>query len=428
MRGSRPCPIGEGKAGGYTTAMRRGACAFAIACLSVALLSARSTSGSPDIQITLTAAAEPHRERVAAAVQEALARYVEWLGPLPTGALRIVDRPWRGPAPVRPSEVSIHIPWWPAAASMDVESEVAFGLARQWWPGLLGRADTATMANGAAWFLQGRVVERLFDLRFLSIAHSADSVRFFGGFVPWSFRPLAVGRPAVLRRDARPDRHGSSGLRLPAGLDPASLRAALAFGTLERYLTWPVLQGAMHAWARRSAEGPMSRSDIAATIGAAAGQDLSWFFATAFDAGARFDYALDGFSTDVVAEGCGGAPCFRSIATVIRRGEAQFTGASALPVGPYESGKGMEVRVSLADGQEVSARWDGRQASKAFQFEGPSPGAAASLDPDRVLLLDANTLDDRRELHGSTNVPVTKWVARWVVWLQDAMLTYASLL
>jgi hypothetical protein len=50
----------------------------------------------------------------------------------------------------------------------------------------------------------------------------------------------------------------------------------------------------------------------------------------------------------------------------------------------------------------------------------------AHLDPARVLLLDANYLDNRLALSPASNVPIAKWVARWVVWLQDAMLAYTA--
>ena len=87
----------------------------------------------------------------------------------------------------------------------------------------------------------------------------------------------------------------------------------------------------------------------------------------------------------------------------------------------------MELRVECADGQHVTARWDGRGASRAFEFESAAPATAVQLDPDRVLLLDRSYLDNTVVIDGVTLVPVGKWVAYWLVWLQGAMLDYGFL-
>lgn len=412
--------------------------ALAIASVSIVIASparlpAQSAGASPEIHAQLTPAAEPHRERIVAAMQEAGARYREWLGPPPGGSITVTDQPWLRPLTAQRGWVAIDLPWRSSPETMEIESAVAHGIARQWWPGLLSSAVTAPLVNGAAWYLQSLVVERLFDLRFLSTAHSADGVRYFGGAMPWAFRPLTLGRStaglgrADFLRGAHADRWPPAGRRLPSSMDADALRGALAFGTLERYLTWPVLQAALHAWAQRAAEGPMSRADIAATIGAAAGQDLSWFFDTAFAGQTGFDYALESFSTGLAAGACEGGPCYRTRATAVRRGDGQFTGAGRPAAGAYESGDAMVLRVWFANGQDVTARWDGRHASRTFEFDSRSPATAVRLDPDRTLLLDENYLDDARVVNAPTNVPVGKWVARWMVWLQDAMLAYGSL-
>jgi len=361
-------------------------------------------------------------------------QYGEWLGPPPREAITVADRAGQAPATNLPAWVTIDLPGWSAPATMDIESAVAYALARTWWPDSQPGGATATVVNGAAWYLQSLVVERLFDLRYLSPGHSADGVRYFGGAVPWAIPSLTLGRSTVglgraefLRSSSVSARWPASARRLPASVDHDAVRGALAFGTLERYLTWPVLQGALHAWARRAAEGPMSRSEIAATMSAAAGQDLSWFFTSVFDTPDRFNYALESFSTGPASEPCANGPCYRTRAHAVRLGEAQFAGASRPASEAFESGDAMTIRVRFADGQDATARWDGRQATRTFEFDSRSPAVSARLDPDRTLLLDENYLDDHRGMDEPTNVPVEKWVARWAVWLQDAMLAYSSL-
>lgn len=388
-------------------------------------LSASIQAQSPSVpHDPVIADAAPGRVRIAAVTAETVARYREWLGP-PPGALQESDAPRAAAGATDAALVRVPVPWWPAPQSMDVEAAVAFELARQWWPVRSDDAGAAILVNGAAWFLQGRVVERVFEARFGVPAHGVDTARFFGTVIPWSFHRLFIGRDQFLRQAARPGRWAAGAMRVPARVDRETAGAALAFATLERFLTWPVLQGALHAWARQAALGPMSRTDIIETLGAAAGQDLGWLLDAAVDPAARFDYGIEALSSRAVSNGCDTTSCYETEVTVVRRGTAVFSGDSRLPVGPYESGDALELRVRFADGQDVGANWDGRGASRTFRFEGPAPAIGASLDPHRVLLLDADRLDDRILPAATSNVPVTKWVARWLVWIQNAMLTCA---
>ena len=299
---------------------------------------------------------------------------------------------------------------------MDVEAQVAFGVARSWWPQPAVDPASHAIVEGAAWYLQSRIVERLFDQRFGIEGYRRESVRFFGGTWPWSFDALTVGRStAGLGR--------SDYLNANAHAERAA--GALAFGTLERYLTWPVLQGSLQAWVRRAASQRMTANDIAATIGEAAGQDLSWFFNQAFDARRRFDYGLVAFDSQAGAP-CNGAPCYRTRVTVAARGDGLFTGTSRLPVGSYEAGDAMVLSVAFSGGQVATIRWDGRAASRTFELESATAAVEARLDPDETLLLDRNHLDDRMAASPAARVPIVKWLARWTIWLQDAMLAYAS--
>ena len=46
---------------------------------------------------------------------------------------------------------------------------------------------------------------------------------------------------------------------------------------------------------------------------------------------------------------------------------------------------------------------------------------------DRVLLLDINYTNNSRTLEPRAAEAGLKWSLKWMVWLQDLMLTYASL-
>lgn len=380
-----------------------------IAVTVVAIAAAASVTASrhaqppqpPDVRLQYSQDADRHRVRAVAAFDESVARYREWLGPIP----RLAGEPAAVVAPA---------PWRSDAATMDVESAVAYDVARRWWPGVGADSDAAPLLEGVAWYLQSRVVEALFDRTFFVEGHHADHVHFFGGTWPWAFRGLPLSRWT-----GGLDRIGY----LQAQPGGTRARGGLAFGTLERVLTWPVLQGALRAWVQESEMSPLSRADVERVISDAAGQDLSWFFAPAFDAHQTFDFAVTQASTESRPD-CGGAPCFVTRVTAERLGTAQFTGSARAPAGPYESGRSLQLRVTFADQQRITAWWDGRSSAKTWEFESAAPTVAVVLDPDRTLLLDENFLNNAVKLPGTTNVPVAKWVARWLVWLQDATLTY----
>jgi hypothetical protein len=149
---------------------------------------------------------------------------------------------------------------------------------------------------------------------------------------------------------------------------------------------------------------------IVKTISDAAGQDVSWTFDAATT---DVNYAVDAVSEQSV--------------TVSRRGSGMFTGRAAQRVGDFDSGDAIQIKVVFADGTSTLTTWDGRDQTRTFTFQGPSPIVAAYLDPDRIVTLDNNRLDNAIVPRRPTNVPVRKWTARWMVWLQHTMLSYGFL-
>ena len=342
---------------------------WALAPLSLAALAIGSATpiltaqAPPTPTIELSAHGNAVRDRVDAAVRLAMASYEEWLGPPPFGRLAIRDSGTDG--------VVLRLPLWDSPGTMRIESQVASGIARAW----LSRVSASdTWKDGAASYLQSRVVEQLFDRTYLLKGYRHDAACFFGCHVPWSFRSLPISRWAAVS-------------------DPV----AIAFASLERELGWPTLQGALRAAASDGA------ADAVAAMSDATGRDLAPVFAAA-SSPEPVDHAIAGLSS---SPGACASPCYRSVVSIAANG------AVPLP---------LIVRVSFADGQSVESRWDGRRDH--IVFESGSPAIAARLDPDRVWLLDRNPLNNARVEPRQTNVPVAKWMARWIVWLQDAMLTH----
>ncbi|MEO8678743.1 MAG: hypothetical protein ABI665_06840, partial [Vicinamibacterales bacterium] len=124
----------------------------------------------------------------------------------------------------------------------------------------------------------------------------------------------------------------------------------------------------------------------------------------------QYSYAVTAFESQAHAGTCDGDSCFTTRVTVARLGDAVF---------------GQQLEVEFSNHQRVSERWDGRDASRTLEFVSSTPAVAARLDS--ALLLDTNRLDDARVTPAPSNVPIAKWMARWLVWVQDAMLDYGVL-
>jgi hypothetical protein len=268
---------------------------------------------------------------------------------------------------------------------MDIESAAALAVARRWWP-----QPTTTMSEGASIYLQSRVIGRLFDLSFERAGYSAEAVHLFGGTYTVVFPPLRFDGP-----QAGLDR---------AHFDTPAVRAAHAFASLERLIGRPRLIGALRTVTERK---PDSDAAIIRELSESLGQDTSWLF-DAIDPATSMNYAIG----NVVIDSCEQAPCQRARVDVTHRGAGSFP---------------IEVRVDFADGQSASASWDGKGESRTFTFEGPARPTRVRVDPEFANLLDDNLIDQHREIDGRTNAPIGKWVARWMVWLQDAMLAYSAI-
>ena len=325
------------------------------------------------IGVTLLAAApiaQTPDARGDRASRESLLMLEEWLGP-----------------PLSPETAPALSSAFPESpVTMDVESQAALTVARRWWP-----QPTTTVGEGAAIFLQSRVMARLFDLSFGRAGLAADAIHLFGGTYTIAFPQLRFDGPqAGLDRER---------------LAPPPARAANAFASLERLVGQPRLIGALRTVIERK---PTSDADIIRELSESLGQDTSWLF-DATGPPTFMNYAIG----TVAIDSCAPSPCERVTVDVRHDGAGSF--------------RPIEVRVDFADGQSVSTPWDGTGESRRFTFEGPVRPVRVRVDPDFVNLLDDNLNDQHREIGGITNAAVGKWIARWTVWLQDAMLAYSAL-
>lgn len=376
-------------------------------------------SGAPApivLQVQLQREHAGRMDEILDAARESLDFYSQSIGPYPAGRLTIVEAPWNGPdASPAPGLVAIHLRWVTAPFVLENETTLVRDIGLQWWRHAVesAAADDRALVEGLNRYLQDRVLERLFDRRFQTPAFSGVTHRYFGGFIPWTLRYVRLTRADAER-----------GEWLGAGGD--TVRIALAFHTLERHLGWPTLQRALRAAAQRFSSGKLTRTEFVRTFTDTTGRDLTWFFDAALDSRGRLDYAIGDLSSlREDGSNCPQSPCYKTTVVARRLGDRLFTGTGRAPVGEYESGRALPVQVTFSDGQRTSDFWDGRAASKTFTYFSPARAASAEIDPGQTLLLDADVRNNSRTLDAGTSGAASNWAAKWMVWLQDLLLTYA---
>jgi hypothetical protein len=245
--------------------------------------------------------------------------------------------------------------------------------------------------------------------------------RYFGGFVPRFVRirllPEADGDPLPAYR-------AIPGVDVSAPGSPEEMlslagKTVLTLYTLERWISRPVFDGVLAEFARSSRGERPTINDFAHVASSVSGQDLTWLFVQTFGGSAVFDYAVAELTSVPRPEGG-----FDTTVVASRVGDGVFTGSTAPRVGPFESGGGVTLLVTFEDDERAVDRWDGRDTRKTFAYRSPSRAVSATVDPDRTLLLDVNLTNNSKTLAPQTGTASTRGAARWLMWLENALLTY----
>jgi hypothetical protein len=263
------------------------------------------------------------------------------------------------------------------------------------------------MDEGFNTYSTARAIAQVYEPNYLAL-------RYFGGFVPWVFRDIALSREtegnrlAGYRRDAKSDVPSTPSFRYfpTTGGSITYNKTALWLNTMERWLGWPVMQRIMSTHFERWQFKHPKPNDFFEVANEVAGRDLGWFFDQVYRSSNVFDYGVQ----DLKSEREGGQ--YRTRLIVRRYGEAIF------PV---------DVVVTFKNGDRVTERWEGTDRWKLYTYDRPSAALSAQVDPNRVLLLDVNYTNNSRTLEPQGGGAATKWSLHWMVWLQDCLLSWAAL-
>jgi hypothetical protein len=347
------------------------------------------------------------------ATRDTLSSYGEWFGAYPYGHITIVDPAYQSDVGGMeyPTLFTAGTRWLVVPRVLTPESVTIHEAGHQWWYGIVGsnEFEDAWMDEGLNTFSTARVEGFLYRPN-----HPAQ--RHFGGFVPYAYRDIALSRETdrnrmdLYRALPKSDvQSAPSYTYFPSRLARNAIayaKTALWLNTLERSIGWPALQKGMATYFSRWRFRHPRPHDFFDAIAEAAGRNLDPFFDQTYRSSNVFDYGVQ----DLKSTNDNGT--FHTSVVVRRYGEAIF------PV---------TVRVTFANGEQVNDEWPGRDRWTAYTYDRPSRAVSAQVDPDRVLLLDINYTNNSKTLAPRGPEAATKWSLKWMVWLQDLLLSWATL-
>ncbi len=364
-----------------------------------------------DMRLLLQPEHANQAERHFDATRTTLKYYGEWYGPYPYGHITIVDPAYQSGAGGMeyPTLFTAGSRWLAPARVTTPEGVTVHEAGHQFWYGIVGNNEfeDAWMDEGFNTFSTARAVAQVYDPNYLA-------VRYFGGFVPWVFRDIAISREtdgnrlSGYRRDAKSNVQSTPSYRYfpSTGGSITYNKTALWLNTMERWLGWATLQRIMSTqFARWSFKHPRPR-DFFDIVDEVTGRDLRWFFDQTYRSSNVFDYGVQDLKSTKEGDR------YRTSVIVRRYGEA------ILPV---------DVQVTFRNGERLTEHWDGQDRWRMYTYDRPSQALAAEVDPNRVLLLDVSMTNNSMTLAPQGARAATKWSTAWMAWFEECLLSWAAL-
>lgn len=184
------------------------------------------------------------------------------------------------------------------------------------------------------------------------------------------------------------------------------MKASTVLHTLEGYFG----EDAMRRFLRTYVETwrfrhPTTRS-VQEAAETASGKDLAWFFDQYVYGEATVDYSVD--TLYVMPDPDGG---FRSTVRLSRLHSGTFP---------------QVIEVRFEDGFVQRVEWNGIAAQRTLTFDHSAPAVDAHIDPDNLIWLDVNRLNNRQALSDS-GVFARRTLVKVSAWLQQVLFAAAAL-
>ena len=345
------------------------------------------------------------------ATRTTLKYYGEWFGPYPYGHITIIDPAFQSGAGGMeyPTLFTAGTRWLAPRGVATPEGVTVHEAGHQFWYGMVANNEfeDAWMDEGFNTYSTARALAADDTPNFLAL-------RYFGGFIPRVVREIALSRETEgnrltgYRHDAESDLPSTPSFRYfpSTGGSITYNKTALWLNTLERWLGWPATQRILSEHFARWRFKHPKPDDFFTVASEVSGRDLTPFFDQVYRSSNVFDYGVQELQSTRDGDH------FHTSVVVRRHGEAVF------PV---------DVAVVFRNGDRITEHWDGEDRWKLYSYDRASEAVSAQVDPNRVLLLDANYTNNSIALEPRGSAAATKWSLAWMVWLQECLLSWAAL-
>ncbi len=205
-------------------------------------------------------------------------------------------------------------------------------------------------------------------------------------------------------------------------------RPALMLGQLERYLGPEVFARAMRDFFLEYRFHHPSTEDFERSINRSTGQDLGWFFRQALRSSRTLDYSIRTLESDKVLKDRGvfwkdGERLELSDKEDQEEEEDEASDVYRSTVVAFREGSfrhPVTVEFRFEDGEVLRRDWDGQRRWRRWTFTRPSKLQSAQVDPDEVLQLEKNRLNNGRRIEGR-KAPTMKILGQMMFWLQNLL-------
>ena len=306
---------------------------------------------------------------------------------------------WFGPATLQPVLTEVPIRWLVFERDRSLERAVIAAVTRQYWSA--NGMSPAPFREAVTVYTATRAIHHLLE------GSNFQVIRLFGGVIPFPLRSVLLS-PAVA--DPRPRVWQFD--ELPAGREAARLIRGLQ--TLERYVGWPTMAQALAA---TRANGTVDAKSFGETLAAVRGTDVAELAEACFRSDATFDYAIESVQSAPVGNGL-----YESTLSLRRNGSASFAVGS-----DEDQESSMLILMRFADGTELRDWFDGALPATTLIYTARSPVVYAAIDPDMMLLLDANRSNNTFASESPIRPLAIQLALHWMAWLQQTMLAYSAL-
>jgi len=346
------------------------------------------------------------------ALKGTMRKFDEWIGPYPYPQITVVDPPHGAMASggmEYPTLITVGTTWWmPKGLRMpEIVTEHEFG--HQYWYGMVAtnEFENAWMDEGINEYLEVKVMDALYGQE-TSFASSRLASAGLRGTERASYARVA-DRDPIARFAWKFQGKGTYGAMTYS-------KTALILLTLESLIgEQTVMRGLREYFAQYNFQHP-TPEQFTESMNKTAGRNLDWYWKQAIYGTETLDDRIlvarserkDWYSKKAEKEG---ETVYRNEVVVHRLGNFD------LPV---------TLEVKFDDGSTERRVWDGKDRWHRFVWENKEKLVSAEVDPDHLLLLDRNPLNNgwRAEADGRAAgklagywTLLTQWLAHLLTWL-----------